>query len=261
VLIIVGFSMQINAQKLAGNVVWHLFVADTEKWNPEEICIAYVGDSMKLVFKLPYEGDRSGVHNLLFQCNKTGKIYLLDTINSNERWFTRLIPGKYDAILLYNNGNYIRYGDVAFEKHINTAVDMRKLKFQSSDSESQSWLAMRAFNTPIGERGMLSKNYTTIYEKKGRGYVFDEEGPALMDKFAVVEMDSDKRIMNASDGYIEFDLSQKITIGSIGYSPYEIISPANSGLFVVLEESQFAKEIRKSESTIIPCCDITKKQE
>jgi hypothetical protein len=264
ILTIVGFSMSISAQNPTSNAVWHTFVADTGKWHPEEIHIVYAMDSMTLAFKLPYEENQSGVHNLLFQSNESGTIHLLDTINNvyNERWFTRLIPGKYDAILLYNNGNYIKYRDVAFEKNTSAEVDMRKLKFQPSDSKSQSWLTLRTFNAPVGDRGTLSKNYTTVYEKRGRGYVFLEEGPALMNKLAVIKIDSDKSIMGTLDGYIEFefDLNQKIKIVSLSIAPYEITLPANSGLFVVTEESQFSKEVRKYESTIIPCCCPVKKQ-
>jgi hypothetical protein len=194
-----------------------------------------------LTFKLPFEEDRSGVYNLLFQSGETGGIYLLDTINEkdNERLRTRFMSSKYNAILLYNNGKYIVFKDITFTENTNTVIDMRKYPLLLPDSISQSWLSLRAFNTPIGERGTLRKNYTTRHEKKCRGYVFHEEGCAIPNKLAVVVMDNNKRINGALDGYIEFEfeLNQEVKIVSFGINPYKIQLTENCGLFIITEET------------------------
>ena len=262
-IIIICFSIQTNAKKnlsifisdsgttmkkpIDADTIWHTFVTDTNKWNPKEIYAIY--PDMQLTFKLPAEKDQSGVYNLLFQHKETGKIYLLDTINNkNERLYSRLIPGKYDVILLYANGKYIRYNYVSLEKGVNANVDMENLPIQQADSLSKLWLTLRAFNSPAGDRGMLIKNFTTNYEKKVRGYVFYEDGTAIMNRFAGVKFDGNNCIIGTLDGYIEFEINenQTVKIYSIGCLTNEIKFNVNSGLFIVLKESPYDKELEKS---------------
>jgi len=217
---------------------WHISDADTGKWHPEEFFIVY--PDMKLTFKFPYEKDQSGFANLLFIDKGTGNALLLDTVKNNER-YCNLLSGKYDAILLYNNGKYIRRNDVSFEKNSNAEVDMTQLDIQLSDPDSQHWLTLRAFNAAVGDR-FLRKSYTTASEKKVRGYVFAEDGPGSWSYFIVLRPSTDgirKSVTHSIDGYFEYDVSDMNTtleIFCLGHGIQKIdVKDADTGIFVVME--------------------------
>ncbi|MDR1116165.1 MAG: hypothetical protein LBL33_08490 [Tannerella sp.] len=215
-------------------------IDSTFKWHPEEIHIMCLG--MKIKFKLPYEKDQSGVANLLFQSKESGEIHLLDTIKNNRRYYNWL-SGKYDAILLYNNGKYIKKSDVTFEKNTSTEVDMGKDDVHTSDSESLHWLTLRTFNAAIDDR-VIRKNYTIISEKKIRGYIFHNiTGGPIWAWITATGIDGIKResiATNINDGYFEFDIddviNQPLNIFGIGCINQEINITVNSGLILVTEE-------------------------
>ena len=229
----------------------HLSVADTGRWHPE--AIYFVHPEMKYTFLLPCEKDQSGVANLLFQSTETGEVHLLDTIKGNERYFNSslIASGKYNVILLYNNGKYIRYNDFVFEKNKERDVDMEQLDVHPADENSQFWLTLRAFNTSIGDR-VIRKSYTTVSERKIRGYVFDENRGANP-VFALYEVTPDdvnpkKSVATTIDGYFEFDVdddtSITLDIWHFDYFSNEVTMKANSGLILCLRS--------KSDGIILP---------
>ena len=235
---------------------WHLTFADANKWHPEAIYLV-CPENIRLVFNLPHEKDQSGVHNLLFQSKETGKIHLLDTIKGRKpnkyhqldtgsyRFYnTELLSGKYDAVLLYNNGKYIRYSDIVFEQNKVTEVNMDKIDIHPSDSISQHWLTMRAFDTSAGDR-VFRKYHTTVSEKFIKGYIFDEEDKeSLGDVFIINRKIGGitKAVPCTIDGYFEFDVENDENITLIishpGYKTQEISIKANSGLFFIMERVQ-----------------------
>ena len=232
-------------------------------WNPEAIYV--ILPNMKLEFKLPHEKDQSGVANLLFQDMTSGEIHLLDTIKnsverdivgnnintvSNFRYFTQRIPGKYNAILLYNNGKYIRYNDVVFEKGADRVVDMENLSVsvQPADSESQHWLNLRRFITAIGTR-KLPENDASNSERKIQGYIFWEDGDALQG--AGVYGKDEKQFANSlNDGYFEInaDDCQTLKIMFLGVETQYINIKSNSGLFLMLKEAEEYKRLTVPEN-------------
>ena len=235
-LMLVCFSMQF-ANICQKNNSANTFFAD--KWHPEKIYIIH--QDMYLEFMLPHDKDTCGVANLFFQCKNTGKIHLLDTIKGGIRYFNFLLTtGKYDAILLYNNGNYIRYNDVNFEKKANTIVDMRKNDVMLSCSESQRWLSFRTFNGAIVERKII-KSYTGNSGSKIRGYIFEDiYGEAL---WRAIISSSEKRVSQTSkDGYFEIDVDDDtnliVEISFVSYVSQKIKISANSGLIFIMEDNQ-----------------------
>ncbi|MDR2037749.1 MAG: hypothetical protein LBQ60_07490 [Bacteroidales bacterium] len=229
-----------EVQIINGQVRDRVAIDGTFKWHPEEIHIMCL--NMKIKFKLPYEKDQSGVANLLFQSKKSGEIHLLDTIRNNKRYYTWL-SGKYDAILLYNNGKYIKKDNVIFEKNTSTEVDLCKNNVQPSDSTSLKWLTLRTFNAAIEDR-VIRKNYTTVSEKKIRGYIFhDITGGPVWAWITAMGTDGIKKesiATNTNDGYFEFDvgddIKQPLNIFGIGCINQEINIAVNSGLIYVSEE-------------------------
>ncbi|MDR0540852.1 MAG: hypothetical protein LBH19_01425 [Dysgonamonadaceae bacterium] len=224
-------------------------------WHPETFYVVY--PDMKLTFKLPHEKDQSGVANLLFKNKETGTIHLLDTVKNNERYCNQL-SGKYDAILLYNNGKYILYNDVLFEKNISTEVNMENLNIQSCDSDSQYWLTLRKFNTAIGSRVFL-ENYATDSKKKIRGYIFHERGEGLMG--AGICQEDNRCKITLSDGYFEIDVDsyQTLKVLYLGIEDQTINIKTNSGLFLVTKDRDL--DLTEEEMRKIKTGTLIKKQE
>jgi hypothetical protein len=211
--------------------------ADSLNWHPETFYIVY--PDMKMTFNLSYESDRSGVANLLFIDKDTGGIHFLDTIvNSIERRFNQL-SGKYDVVLLYNNGKYIRHKDVLFEKNINAEVDMNYLNVQPCDSVSLHWLTLRAFTDAIGDRVFWNKR--AVSEKKIRGYVFpDCSCPALHSGAGIAREITKKNGLPSctDDRYFEVDVDKETYLTLEFYGPghnfEKFHAKINSGIFYVL---------------------------
>jgi hypothetical protein len=223
--------------------------ADSTGWHPETFYIVY--PDLKMTFDLPYEDDRSGVANLLFIDKNTGGVRLLDTV-VNERYIRnriyiddvvrkyRRLSGTYDVILLYNNGKYIRQKDVFWGKDISTEVNMKHLKVQPCDSLSLHWLTLRAFTSAISDRVFDHKR--AVSEKKIRGYLFVEGGPATQYAVAGIarEITGEGLPSCTSDGYFEVDVDDEnylpLEFHGIGQSRNfeRFDAKANSGIFYVM---------------------------
>ena len=237
---------------------------DTSKWHPEEFYIVWY--DMRVKFKFPYEIDRTGVANLLFQCKKTGNVHLLDTVRNNIRFANRLL-GMFDAILLYNNGKYVRCNDVFFEKNTSTEIDMENLDVFLPDSASQHWLSLRSFNAAIANR-VVRKNYSTFSENKIRGYIFREitgvfaqpnEIKPMWACITASTLDGKKReayYTSIHDAYIEYDIDEDIilpfTIFGVGCCKnIELNITKNSGLIIVLEEPLTEEDMRRTSAPLV----------
>ena len=227
--------------------------SDSNKWHPKEFIIIY--PDMQLTIKLPYEEAQSGVYNLFFQSQESGIIHPLDTLKkmgaNDTRCYTLFSPGIYNIILVYNNGNYLKYSDVIFEKDAVFEVDMENVDIQkSSDNEFQYWLTFRTFNSVAGTAARRNniKNYETVSDSaiKIRGYLFvergDGDGEASLDAQIVTYSKNSRLIAAGSlDGYFEFeldDINQTVAFRyMILYLPIELKFTKDCGLFLVMKES------------------------
>ena len=215
--------------------------ADTDKWHPKMFYV--VLPNLSLSFVLPYEPEQSGVHNIFFISKKSGETLLLDTVKNNERYvnFTLFSSGdSYDAVLLYNNGKYVKYNDIVFDNI--TEVNMEKDYVHPPDSASRQWLTMRAFNTAVGERGNLIKKggSNTIGSKKIWGYSFDERGESAGGLITMVKIKDTILMKIYNDGYFEVDVDDEDTqhileINTMGHRQEVIKLPANSGLVILMK--------------------------
>lgn len=207
-----------------------------DKWHPDFLYVVY--PNMKFVFRLPCEKEQSGVANLLFKSNKDGHVYLLDEVNDHKRYYKQLW-GKYDAVLLFNNGNYVVYNDIVFDEGVDMEIDMKSLHIQPCDSASQHWLTFRTFLTNIGEAER--KVYKRVVsEKKIRGYVMVEDGAATDFPLVKTIGESAKRASGCTlDGYFELDDLGEETIEleffCIGHRFEYLNVNKNSGVFYVLD--------------------------
>ncbi|MDR1116163.1 MAG: hypothetical protein LBL33_08480 [Tannerella sp.] len=225
-------SMQVRSQTAPSGR--YPVVADTGKWHPEEMQIIWIHS--KLIFNLPYEEDQSGVANILFQNMETNKVYLMDSIRNGERYINNhLLSGKYNAILLYNNGKYIKSDEVFLEKEY---VNMGNFAIHPCDSNSLCWLSLRSFNTPIVERQILRSD-TIISKNKIRGYVFNQNTLKALNLVHVYGKNTDgkfKSTVDTGDGYFELDIdNDTIQLLRLGFTSEEIKIKSNSGIIFVME--------------------------
>lgn len=242
-------------------------------WHPEAIYIVW--PDMKLEIKLPNEKDSSGVANLLFRESASGKIYLLDSVKNNPhyqsnifawrsvsnikdaRYYTPFEKGKYDIILLYNCGKYIRYENILFKKDANKVIDLREEPLHLADMESQNWIGLRKYNTIIGER-TLPKDSTTSSDKKISGYLFDQQSREAFPGVTIAyhtENTKVKSVNSAYDGYFEMDVNDKdikptLEINFIGFEAKKIDVKANTSYFIVLKPVVLSeKELRNIKTS------------
>ncbi len=138
------------------------------KWHPK---VFYVfSDSLNLTFRLPYEPDQSGFYNLFFISKEFDEPLLLYTIEDEQRYLTPFSSGSsYDAVLLYNNGKYVRYNNIIFKN--GAEVDMSNQNIHPCDSFSKRWKNLRTFDD--GNSNQVSDtNSTGASEFIIKGYVF-----------------------------------------------------------------------------------------
>jgi hypothetical protein len=201
-------------------------------------------------FILPYEPDQSGFYNLFFISKESGETLLLDTIKKKQRYFTPLSSGsRYDVVLLYNNGKYVRCNDIVFENGIE--VDMSNQRIQPSDPLSKRWKkTLRSFDYAITNRRGADRDDTAVSDFIIKGYVFsssDGDGdytwqmegsstnwaPVVQSNGSIV-----KRKKCTYDGYFEIDVEddseQILGFSAIFHSPEEINMTAPCGLFLVM---------------------------
>lgn len=227
---------------------WNVADSDTSKWHPKEFYVIYT--DKRITFRFPYEKEQSGVRNLLFLNKETGEICLFDEERPLYEYRNLVKFGieKYDVILLYNNGMYIRYNDVTFENGGCMEINMTQSDIQPTSSESEEWLTMRAFNDAIGnaKRKIKMKGDTTASDSgiEIRGYVFGEEGDSLPWLFIFSNSNySNGNLLTVSedDGYFLIksnNTSQSLHIphGQM-YIPCEMTVTVDCGILVVLSRN------------------------
>ena len=228
---------------------WILTDCDTSRWHPEEFRIIY--PDMKITFNLPLEKDKSGVRNLFFQSTETGNIIMLDEeIKGPEpRSYTKFDYCKYNMILLYNNGKYIKYDNIEFKKNSSIDIDLTKSVLCDPDSQSKELLTMRAFNTVIGDSKRMmkiDKDEKTIASSDSgieiRGYVFAEYLESSSPDCHIFGGTNFSRPLafSQSDGFFLVELSNTslpihITRGKV-LKPIELYLTKDCGLFIVMED-------------------------
>jgi hypothetical protein len=245
----------------------HFSIFDTTAvWHPRRILVVW--PEMRLDFLLPRENNRSGVANLLLRDRYTGEIRLLDSAKDNpeyeqmvllgfsndtpsrpvlgidtikhRRYANHFEPGLYDAIVLYNNGKYITYEEISFEKEMQKVVDMTKLRLHKSDKNSQEWLKFRKF-TDIVDKRTLIKNYDGTSPHKIIGYLFRPSGQAAYQSsfISLLKDNKTERVANTSfDGFFEMDIDSDnqvytLDLFDVAGWPIYVEAQANTWIFAI----------------------------
>ena len=159
--VVYKLNTELFPQQLSGNTHLNLsnindFVLNYDELNNNTFCrewppqqAIYARNNLRLNFKFPTDADLSGLAALLFRDNKTGRLFFIDYYEYyHSPRFYSLFHGLgdiattlLDAILLYNNGNYIRMDSVPIVSNTWLMADMRQSKLIQADSLSQNWLS------------------------------------------------------------------------------------------------------------------------
>ncbi len=215
-----------------------------KSWHPTRIYFSL--PDKKLNFRLPEEKDSTGVANLFFKDCTTGELIYPDTLVRMNRIYSRLPAGTYDAILLYNNGKYLKQEALPVKSYSYLDVNMESLPLHEADSLSAGWLL-------LGGRGVIGTNqpsykemritqYVRSYGGKVCGYVTDATGEALIGCSVLVKGTTEGTITNL-DGYFEMDCDRRgeqLLFSYVGFKPQEMRAMPGSNLLVTLEEDSQA---------------------
>jgi hypothetical protein len=222
---------------------------ESNRWFPKNIHI--VQDRLNLNFRLPTEKDSTGVSNLLFRDRNNHKIIFPDKFLNGNTIYSKITAGKYDVILLYNNGKYLEYENVPVNQNVYTEVNMEKLPLHEADSLSEKWLLLRfhsgmigtkpptATSTPYYSRSIYPYNSGNII----KGYVLDENREPIIGATVQLKGTEYGTVTNM-EGYFEIVANGFSTLkfSYLGYEPKEIDANPGSELSVVLEESMLMLE-------------------
>lgn len=215
-----------------------------KSWHPTRIYFSL--PDKKLNFRLPEEKDSIGVANLLFKDCATGELIYPDTLTHMNRIYSRLPAGTYDAILLYNNGKYLKQEALTVKPYSYLDVNMESLPLHEADSLSAVWLLLRGKGV-IGTsqpsyKEMRITQYVRSYGGKVCGYVTDATGEALIGCSVLIKGTTEGTITNL-DGYFEMDCDRRgdqLLFSYVGFKQQEMRAMPGSNLLVTMEEDSQA---------------------
>ncbi|WP_455584386.1 carboxypeptidase-like regulatory domain-containing protein [Bacteroides sp.] len=210
-------------------------------WHPQNIYIH--GADKTLSVRLPVEKDSTGVANLLLLDCTDGNIVYPDTFALSERNNSRLPSGVYNAVLLYNNGKYLKYDSVSFHSYHSIDMDMSAVALHEKDSLSSRWLWLQKYlnavrtTRPVYQRLQLSKT-RWLGGNRIRGYVYSEEDGEPMIGASVVVKGTQNGTITDLDGYFELMCehgSCVLQFSYIGMKTEEIAVSSNTELSVMMK--------------------------
>lgn len=215
-----------------------------KSWHPTRIYFSL--PDKKLNFRLPEEKDSTGVASLFFKDCTTGELIYPDTLVRMNRIYSRLPAGTYDAILLYNNGKYLKQEALPIKSYSYLDVNMESLPLNEADSLSAGWLLLggrgvNSTNHP-GYKEMRITQYVRSYGGKVCGYVTDATGEALVGCSVLIKGTTEGTITNV-DGYFEMHCDRRgeqLLFSYVGFKPQEMRAMPGSNLLVTLEENSQA---------------------
>lgn len=218
-----------------------------KSWHPTRIYFSLPDKTLN--FRLPEEKDSTGVANLLFKDCTTGELVYPDTLVQMNRIYSKFPAGTYDAILLYNNGKYLKQDALTIQSYTYLDVDMESLPLHERDSLSAGWLLLgrgigRIGTNFPGHREMRIRQYVRNYGGKVSGYVTDATGEPLIGCSVVVKGTTEGTITDM-DGYFEMDCDRggdQLLFSYVGFKQQEMRATPGANLLVTLEEDSQALE-------------------
>ncbi len=239
------------------------------KWHAGAFDIVYGWSRLKIL--LPYETEASGIAALLFEDVTTKKIFdpCHDNSNSYHSDFYSMPMGCNNAIVLYNNGNYLKMDSINLKPHINVLVDLNHSRLHPADSLSQLWTATHAWKTnncykssfenqPPTSSSSTYAYYSNTSFSNIKGTIYDDSNAPLIGATILVKgttigaiTDIDGRFSLGIDGP-----SATLVISFIGYLTQEIEVTVGSEISVTL-----VPDIMKLEEVVVVGYGTIKKRD
>lgn len=208
-------------------------------WHPRSIYIAQ--PDKRINFRLPVEADSTGVSGLLFVDSASGKVHHPNLVIEGKRKYSAIPSGKFDVVLLYNNGKYLKRKQVNLQPHHYTEVNLCRVPLHEADSASTGWLALKTNNYMIGST-QQNNTFQIIQKRWGgentvMGIVTDAKGEPIIGASILVKGTHEGTITNIDGRFLLcMDMPNTIQIQYIGYCTKEIRVSAITELNIIMEE-------------------------
>jgi alpha-2-macroglobulin len=177
---------------------------------------------------LPDEQEDSGIAALLFQNCKTKNVVspCRNPYGSSSDFFT--IPrGCYHAIVLYNNGKYLKSDNIDLKSYHHVLIDFNQSVLHPKDSLSRIWLTIAPANNCYGpppiQKAITMRNAGT-FNGNVRGTIYDETNLPLPGVNIVIKGTASGTAADV-DGKFSLDIEEStatLVISFIGYVTQEI---------------------------------------
>ena len=236
--------------------VFNQTIADCRKeapWYPRFIQISQ--QNLNLNFKLPVRTDTVGVSNLLLRNVATQQILFPDRWVNQQRQYSSIPPAVYDAILLYDNGNFLCFDSLNIKPFTYTEVNLSSLPLQEKDSLSLKWLELRTrfipLYTDVRPSNRPSESFTITERSVNRwnsvrGVIKGSDGEPIVGASIQIKGSAYGTISNL-DGYFEIAIDDKNTtlvFSFLGYKRKELNVAMGSEVVVTMEEdTQMLEEV------------------
>lgn len=209
------------------------------RWHPHVIDL--VDNNCRVKILLPAEEAQSGVSTVLFQNPATNTV--ISPCKEQLVGAQYLLPrGFHNAIVMYNNGSYLKVDSVALLSYSNVVADMKAEKLHPSDEQSRKWklsaipICFTSVKPPVQTRSETLK-VQRIVSGNVHGIVYDDTNQPLPGISIVLKGTT---IGTITDAYGRFALDvyedpSVLIMTFIGYVPKELEVSPGSEISVVME--------------------------
>lgn len=151
-------------------------------WHPRIFNVGIPKFRMKVM--LPYEHENSGIAGFIFEDCKTHKMtmpYCIEHYNDRTNFYSAP-AGQNNAIVLYNNGNYMKLDSINLHDFTNVVIDFNQLKMNQADAYSQDlfkkyvWPSYTCYQSNLRSypESAWYNFYPDNYQGNVRGTVFND---------------------------------------------------------------------------------------
>jgi len=209
------------------------------KWHTRAIDLVDYASRVNIL--LPEEKAASGIAAFLFQNSVNGQMVspCQDHYKSKSDFYS--IPrGLHHAIVLYNNGTYLKMDSIALKSRTSVVMDLNKSPWHAADSLSARWLST-ASNDCYRSVTAPSKSYSIHYPEavvgNVRGVIYDDTNMPVPGTNIVVKGTTNGTVTDV-DGRFALDIHENtavLVISFIGYKTKEIEVQVGADLTVYME--------------------------
>ncbi len=219
-------------------------------WRPSSVNIS--GNGFRMKFNVPADRHDAGVANLLFIGTESNHL-IYPSQYGNERTYSTIASGLYDAVLVYGDGRYLRLDSLEFRRGTYLEVDLGISELHEPDSASLHWRKYSLDGTGIGDNVLGPyDNYRSLNRYSAPsansiyGYVFDEDGEPLPGA-TVLLSGTDYGTVTDHSGYFQLDVPPGANVLLFSYIGFmtqaETFTPGSVAHVVMENDSQMLDEV------------------